>query len=595
MGGKRTLATTNGMRPEKVHSQLNMVGCSGRKSLMRLVLLLVAIASTSGIVDPLSAAHLASRAEVSRYANRLLTDNYGVTAPGAAVIVARGDRILFRGARGVADVQHGTPLTADALFDIGSVSKQFAAAGLLKLVEAGKLSLNDPLSKFVKNFPGGDRISVLELLNHTSGVKNYSDDPSLKGKALSIAQAINSFKNEKVDFAPGEGWAYDNSGYVLVGAVIEAASGMPWQRYLQQALFDPLHLAHTGTVADPQMIAQRVHGYVIANGKPVPVPPTAETQPFPDGAIVSNVDDLLKWNLALHEGRVLRSATYRTMITPVGKAKAEQYGFGLVHTTLRGHEMIGHSGWVSGFTAYLLYLPQSRISVAMLQNTDRDPHVPDLRVNARKIAAFAIGEPYREPTPIAVNVAALHEAEGAFGVDPPGPRFGSIQARRVLRVVEGALTIAQTGGQRSQLTPLGQDTFQDSAGFDRIQLIRDHRGTVSGLSFFPWGEGRGQLLAREAGSQPAAPIALPADAQSDLLGDYMFNGIAFRVYLKDGHLIGEFGGDPSNTAVLFAETPRKFFAAEVDATALFVPQSGPAQSMILDQGGERMEFKRTLH
>ena len=132
---------------------------------------------TTAFLLPASAwaAHPATKADVTRYAEHMMADFHRADTPGAAVLVARGDEVLYRGARGLADVKTGARLTPDSVFRIGSVSKQFAAAGLLKLVEAGKLSLNDPLSKFVPNFPNGKHITVLELLNHTSGVKKSAE------------------------------------------------------------------------------------------------------------------------------------------------------------------------------------------------------------------------------------------------------------------------------------------------------------------------------------------------------------------------------------------------------------------------------------
>ena len=558
---------------------------------MRSLFLIGALAAAGALSISLHAAAPASKADVARYAEQLLADNYAKDAPGAAVIIARGDEVLFRGARGMGDIEHATPLSADDMFDIASITKQFAAAGLLKQVEAGKVSLDDSLSKFVKDYPGGDAITVLELLNHTSGVKNFTDDGDMDaatGNKLTTLQLVDTFKNQKPEFAPGTSWAYNNSGYLLVGAVIEAASGMPWHAYLQQTLFRPLGLTHTGLGADPAIAARQVHGYSVIDGKVTPARLISLTAA--NGALVSTVDDLLKWNRALHEGRVLRRDSYLRMITPVGKAVPEQYGFGVYHTTLRGREMIGHSGLISGFRAYLLYLPQSRISVAVLQNKDLVVGVGPAEI-ARRLAAFAIGAAYSPVMPIVVDAAALRQAEGVYGTDPPGSSYARVQSARLLRVIGGKLTIARTGGDRSELIPVAVDTFQSGDSLDRLRLERDADGAVIALRFFPWGEGEGLSFARTNGPTAwPALLTLPRAALERVAGTYSAGGMDMRVFLDGEQLKAEVVGQAST--VLLAESADKFLVAVADAAVEFRPAKGTPQVAALHQGNDVIEFKR---
>ncbi|WP_426690502.1 serine hydrolase domain-containing protein [Rhodanobacter ginsengiterrae] len=440
-----------------------------------------------------------SKASVTRNAEQMMADFYRADAPGAAVLVARGDEILYRGARGLADVKSGAPLTPDSVFRIGSISKQFAAAGLLKLVEAGKLSLDDPLSKFLPDFPNGKHITVLELLNHTSGVKDYTHIAAWRAgpleKDMSTAQLIASFKDAKPDFAPGEDWAYDNSGYALVGAVIEAVSGQPWHAYLRRALFEPLGLTHTGYGADPTFTAQQVHGYSLDDGKVVPAKIISMTVPNAAGALVSTVDDLLKWNRALHEGRVLGSKAYTQMITPVGTAVEAHYGLGIELATVQGQPMLDHSGGIFGFESMLDYVPGPDISVVVLQNNDSndDNKGPDML--ARKLAAAALGEPYPAARAIPLDAATLKQFEGVYRIDA--------HSARVLRVVNGRLTAQRTGGQRSDLLPIAADEFLYSDGLTRFNVQRNAAGTVTGMRFFADGEPPGVLVARTGEPLPS--------------------------------------------------------------------------------------------
>ncbi|MGH8030179.1 MAG: serine hydrolase domain-containing protein, partial [Arenimonas sp.] len=422
---------------------------------MRQSLLFVAIGIAVLSPAPAMAGASASKADVIRYTEQMMAQFYRADAPGAAVLVARGDDVLYRGARGLADVGSGAPLTADSVFRIGSISKQFAAAGLLKLVEAGKLSLDDPLSKFVPDFPNGAHITVLELLNHTSGVKDYTRIKAWREGPietdLSTAQLLATFKDATPDFAPGEDWAYDNSGYALVGAVIEAVTGKPWHQYLREALFNPLGLRHTGYGADPRFAAMQVPGYSLDDGKVVPAKVISMTIPSAAGALLSTVDDLLTWNRALHEGRVLKSEAYARMITPVGKAVDANYGFGIELATVQGRPMLDHSGGIFGFEAMLEYLPGPDITVVVLQNNDSNEDYKGPDMIARKLAAAALGAPYPVAAATAANAQDLQQFEGVYRMGP--------DSARVLRVVDGKLTAQRTGGERSNLAPIAADQF----------------------------------------------------------------------------------------------------------------------------------------
>jgi len=554
---------------------------------VRHLILFVALAAAGALPVSLQAAQPASKAEVARYAEQLLADTYASDGPGAALLIARGDEVLYRGSRGHADVDADTPLSADDLFRIGSVTKQISSAGLLTLVEAGKVSLDDPLSKYVADYPNGARISVRQLLDHTSGVKSYTDIPGMMDgpiqKVVSTAQLIASFKDEKIDFAPGEAWAYNNSGYVLVGAVIEAASGQPWHRYLHDTLFKPLGMADTGYGADPAIVARQVHGYSFDGDKVLPAKLLSMTQPHAAGALVSSVDDLHKWNRALHEGRVLKSATYQQMITPAGKAIDGRYGFGVTRGTVRGGDAISHGGGIPGFSSYLLYLPGIDVSVAVLHNAIGGSQAEPEHL-ARKVAAVALGDPYPVAKAIALDHAALREVEGVYRIDA--------KTTRVLRVVDGKLTGQRSGGSRAELMPIAKDTFLYADGFNRFDIQRDGKGAVTGMRFYPEGEGDGVVVARSGEPLPAEAVAvsLPRAALDRVAGSYAANGMTMKVFVEGQALKAQLGGQPAFE--LAASSPTSFSVAAVGAALEFAAGDGAAQTLTLKQGGAELAFKR---
>jgi Beta-lactamase class C and other penicillin binding proteins len=552
---------------------------------MALVLIL---GLAGGLPASVAAATPVTRTGIARYAERVMAAAYRPDAPGAAVLVARGDKILFRGARGLADVSTGTPLRADSVFRIGSVSKQFAAAGLLKLVEAGKVSLDDPITKYVPGFPNGEHITVLELLNHTSGVKDYTSIPAWRegaiDKDLSTAQLIAIFSHAKPDFAPGSNWSYSNSGYVLIGAVIEAASGQSWHDYLREALFQPLGLSHTGYGGDPKLAAQQVHGYSLDDGKVVPARVVSMTVPHAAGALVSTVDDLLKWNRALNEGRVLRNSSYLRMITPVGKAREAKYGFGVELSTVQGHPMLDHGGNIFGFESMLEYLQGPDISVIVLQNTDRNDNDKSPEAIARKLAAEALGEPYPQAKAIPMDLSTLKQFEGVY-------RINSEDAR-VLRVVNGKLTSQRPGGQGSALTPIATNQFLYSDGLTRIAMQRDAAGTVTAMRFFANGEPPGTLIARSREPLPTLrqEVPLPSEAIERVLGTYAGGEAHLKIFKEGTQLKAQMNGQPA--VDIFAESPDHFFLTVVDATLTFAPGKGSPAAVTLSQGGHVTEFRR---
>lgn len=527
---------------------------------------------------------------VSQRIDAMLVRDFREDAPGVAVLVARGDTVLYRGARGRADVDAETPLAPGDLFRIGSITKQFAAAGVLALVDAGQVKLDDPLSKYVPGYPGGERITVLQLLNHTSGVKSYTGIPGYMAgpirNDLTTAQLIDVFKSLPVDFEPGTEWAYNNSGYVLVGAVIEAASGQPWYEYLHRTFFEPLGMRDTGYGHDPAVVARQVKGHTFDGAKPVPAMPLSMTQPHAAGALVSTVDDLLRWNRALHEGRVLTPETYRQMIAPVGKAAQSGvgYGFGLAVDTVRGRPQLQHGGGIFGFSTQLSYLPGPDITVVVLENDDTFPERERPEALARRLAALALGDPYPARVSVAVDAAELKAAEGVYRFAPT--------ITRTLRVVDGRLTAQRSGGSRSALTPIAADEFLYDDGFNRLTLQRDAAGRVVAVRFFANSEGEGVVGARSDEPLPAetTAVVVPRQALERLIGNYAVSGMTMKAFIEGIDLRVQLPGQPAFT--LRAASPTRFVIPEVGAELEFAEGETPAASLTLRQAGKTIVFER---
>ncbi len=536
-----------------------------------------------------AAAAVPTDAEIVSYASSVFEQNCRADAPGMALLLARGDDVLFRAACGQASLELGVPLKPEHVFRIGSVTKQFAAAAVLKLVGEGKLKLSDPLSRFLPGYPNGEAVTVRMLLDHTSGIKSYTDVPGvMEGpirQDLSTEQLVASFRDQAPEFAPGEGWKYNNSGYVLVGAVIEQVTGQPWHQYLREAFFAPLNLAHTG-YGDPTdgLIPGHVSGYTLKDDRWAPAAFLSMTQPHAGGALVSSVDDLLIWNRALHGGKLIGNAEYQQMLTPV-KGAESPYGFGIEIGELRGETVLQHGGGIPGFSAFLMYLPDSQLSAAVLYNADSGrPGMLGTGRIAQQLVAHALGKPYPEKKAIAIDAETLREYEGVYRIDADNAR--------VLRVVDGKLTSQRSGGMAYTLIPVAADTFLFDEGFSRMIFERDAEDRVTAMRFFPEDEGEGERVARSDEPLPVArqSITLPLPALQRLVGAYAFEGATLKIFLEDGSPRAQLTGQPAFE--IYAESTTRFFLTVVDATLAFAPAEGAVTEVTLKQGGQVLVFKR---
>jgi CubicO group peptidase (beta-lactamase class C family) len=241
---------------------------------------------------------------------------------GVSIAVVKNARTVLAKGYGFADLENDVPATAEPVYRIGSITKQFTSAAIMRLVEQGKLSLDDTLQKFLPAFPTqGNRVTMRHLLNHTSGIKSYTSLGPKWDRVVRLDLAPDSmvtlFAHEPFDFRPGDAWAYDNSGYFLLGMIIEKLSGKPYAQYLQDEFFTPLNLKSTIYCDQAPLIRHRAQGYAPRPGGGfINAEPLSMTQPYAAGSLCSTVNDLAAWTLALSSGKVVSPASYKLMTTP---------------------------------------------------------------------------------------------------------------------------------------------------------------------------------------------------------------------------------------------------------------------------------------
>jgi serine beta-lactamase-like protein LACTB len=273
---------------------------------------------------------------------------FDANQPGATVLLMQDGKVLFKKGYGLANVELNVAMQPDMVFRIGSVGKQFTAVAVMLLVEEGKVDLQAPISQYLENLPKAWKaVTVEQLLNHTSGIPNYTDTKAYwkhMREDFTPTQLLETYVNDlSLDFEPGTQYRYTNTGYVLLGMLIEKVSGQPYARFMRKHLFEPLALKNTRYGTETELIPGMVSGYVQG---PKPAAYISMTQPFSAGALVSNAEDLAQWTMALHDGKVVKPESLARMLTPtrLKNGKEIPYGFGLTFRQSQGDRLVGHGG-----------------------------------------------------------------------------------------------------------------------------------------------------------------------------------------------------------------------------------------------------------
>lgn len=285
-----------------------------------------------------------------------------------SVLVAKGDEIILNRGYDSADLEWNIPNSPITKFRLGSVTKQFTAACVLLLEQRGKWKVSDPVKKYMPDAPAAwDKITLFNLLTHTSGIPNFTsfaDYRDWESKPTTPKGLVDRFRNKPLDFPPGSKWSYSNSGYVLLGYLIEKVSGDTYQHFLQVNVFNPLGMKDSGYDSNSAIILHRASGYTPSWGHVENAGFINMTVPFSAGALYSTAEDLLKWEHGLFGGKLLSAASLKEMTTPF----KENYAFGLVVTNTNGHKKVEHGGGIEGFNTDVAYWPDERIAVIVLGN-----------------------------------------------------------------------------------------------------------------------------------------------------------------------------------------------------------------------------------
>jgi D-alanyl-D-alanine carboxypeptidase len=433
-----------------------------RSSRLASLTLLAGFATATAQRSTISRADFAPRADSLVYT--YLAES---RAPSAAFAVIRGNDTLAFGARGLADIAARRAPTTSTIYEIGSLTKQFTSAAIMRLVEQRKLKLDDDLSKYVPQFPlQGHRVTIHHLLTHTSGIHNYTSSPDWQktwSTVLSPDAIVKFVAADTFDFAPGTAYRYDNTGYVLLGMVIEKVTGQKYASYLDAQFFKPLGLRQTSYCPSKTTDPAFALGYSKGPNGTTRAQFLDLSHPFAAGALCSTVGDFAKWQRALDAGKVVSAASYTLMTTAdtLNSGRRITYGFGLVPGMFDGHKTISHTGGINGFATAEIFVPDDNLSIVVFTNYDNESpqalvqNLLRIAYGEAPVAAVPRGArgapPATAPLPTADRDAIL----GNYTLQLPGG-----QALPIRFFLDGSRVMAQAEGQSaSELRYLGNNAF----------------------------------------------------------------------------------------------------------------------------------------
>ncbi|RYY71709.1 MAG: serine hydrolase, partial [Chitinophagaceae bacterium] len=388
-----------------------------------------------------------------------------------SVLLAWHDSILLNKGYGYRNADSKTPNDANSIYQLGSITKQFTGAVILKLQSAKKLSVTDKLTKYFPSYPKGDSITIEQLLSHTSGIYNYTNERKFMENEVVVPKTreemIALFKDKPLDFSPGKGWKYSNSAYSLLGYIIEIASGLPYEKAVRQYIFEPANMVNSGFDFTHLSNPNKTTGYFVLNNKETKEAPIVDSSiSYAAGSIFSTTGDLFRWHKALQKNIVLSKAEQEIAYTPI----KNKYGYGWVIDSSAGKRRVGHSGGIHGFVTNESRVPEDGLCIVLLSNAS-DRSLDEI---TKSIYAIMYNKDYvlpRERIAIRLPETALNDYVGEYEITP--------KLHVVITVKDGRLSAQPTGQTEKTLLAEKADAFFDQDDDIQVVFTRDKDGKVN--------------------------------------------------------------------------------------------------------------------
>ena len=506
--------------------------------------------------------------------------------PGGGVLIAKNDQIVFERYFGFANLEYASKTNEKSLFRIGSLTKQFTAVAILKLVQDDKLSLVDSIAQFFPDSPEHfHSVTIKQLLNHTSGIKNITELPQWKSEIesskLSIDEIINLIWKQEPYFKPGTDFHYSNSNYVVLGKIIESASDMDYSSFLDQHLFEPLEMKHSFCDHQKEIIPFRVSGYKKISSRLENAAFINMNLPFGAGGLLMNLRDFWIWDKALNSGAIIPISLLDQAQSPTLTTSGKKigYGFGWSIGDLQSHRTIKHSGYINGFSSFAISIPDQSVHLMIFTNLE---NYWDLEKTASILLAEMIGKSFVVKSPTQVSIASLANKVGDY----------RNENQETLRIIlqEGNLYSCIPGGSKSRLIPIDHHIFQLENSLTRLQFDEDSSDSFTYKDLgIPASFEKNHAV--PSGNWIYNTLSLGETQIKEYLGSYQFeNGPEFKILREGDKFYGSVGSDKKE---IIPYKKDHFFAKDLDAELRFYrDEKNKIIGLIKIQGGGEMKAPR---
>ena len=529
------------------------------------------------------------------------------------VLVAEKGHVLFKKGYGMANMEWYIPNTPDTKFRLGSITKQLTAMLIMQLVEQGKLKLTEPITTYLPDYPKatGSKITVHHLLTHTAGVPNYTSFPKFFETAsrepFTPTDFLKKFQDMPLEFEPGTKFSYSNSGYFLLGVLIEKVTGKPYAQVLQEQILTPAQLRDTGYDLFAPIMPKRAAGYEKDRGGYVNAPYLDMSIPYAAGSLYSTVEDLYKWDQALYTDKLLSAAGKATMFTPFKDGYA--YGWGVGRTKVGERKdsllVISHGGGINGFNTLITRAPQDKQLIVLLNNTGGAP----LNDMQRNIFRILYDQPVEAPKkPIA---GVLRQSVLTDPVATVRQKFAAWKADKAYNLNEQEINAlgyellqAKKLPQAITVLTLNVEAFPASynvydsrgeaymAAGDKAAAIQDYRKSVELNPGNTSGIAKLAELGEKVVVSDKATVSVDSAVLATYVGDYQLAPtFSINVSREANRLFAKATGQEKFE--IYAQSPTEFYYKVVDAQVSFEKdEKGNVSGLVLHQGGRNLPGKR---
>ncbi len=389
-----------------------------------------------------------------------------------SILIAQNGRIIVNKGYGMANYEHEIPNNSQTKFRIASLTKQFTAMAIMILEEKKLLNVNDYLTKYIPDYPNGDKIKIVHLLTSTSGIPDHTELPDFNQERrvfhYDIAKTIETFKNKSLEFSPGEKFKYSNSGYILLGYIIEKVSNMPYGKYIEQNIFKPLNMNNSGFENTEEIIKHRASGYSIKEDKIINAAYRNMSNAHASGALYSTIEDLFQWDRALYTEKLIKKTSLEKMFTPF----TDTYGYGWGIVNIFNRKMAGHNGEIEGFRTNITRFINDDACIIILSNFEQTP-VGKISID---LAAILFGEEYVIPKLreiITVDPNILNDYVGKYEINP--------NFHFTITKENAQLYCQATGQEKFEIYPESETKFFLKVIDAQISFIRNENKEVEKL------------------------------------------------------------------------------------------------------------------